>query len=131
MPYLKPRMRTWGTPPVDSTISSAMTDIEDTQHSLLGTPSAHSTASSAMTDIEDTLPSPTETQSTVYKPEGKNGGLHWWKTPLFHQLNPKPGSRRTCQPPRVLALLDWKIQLPPLPHWWISQPVLPLWLTVW
>ena len=71
-----------GTPPEDSTASSAMTDSEDTQPSLMGTPQADSAASSAMTDVEDSPSSPMETQSTndpipplsLYKPEGKDRG---------------------------------------------------------
>ena len=76
-----------GTPPADSTASSAMTDIKDTQPSPtetrsaddpippspvykpeaededMGTPLADSTTSPAMTDAKDTQPSPMETQS--------------------------------------------------------------------
>ena len=111
-----------GTPLVYSTTSSAMTDVKDMQPSPMGTSPLDSTALPAMTDIEDTQLSPTETQSvndsiplsSVYKPEAKDEerGFHQQMTPPFCWLNPKPGSRRTCQPPRVIALLDWKVWLP-------------------
>ena len=57
-----------GTPPVDSTTSSVMPDMEDTQH---------------------------------------------W------QLNPMLRPKRICQPPGVLPLQNWKLQLLPLWYWWI------------
>ena len=112
-----------GTPLADSTASSAMTDIKDTQPSLIGTPLVNSTTSSAMTDVKDTssvlqrlnqqMTPSLHCPCTNLKPRMRTGGLHWWMAPPFCWLNPKPGSRGTCQPPRVLALLDWKIQLPP------------------
>ena len=46
--------------------------------------------------------------------------LHWQMTPQYPWLNlPRP--RRTCQPPRPLVMLNWKIKLLPLLGWCISQ----------
>ena len=44
---------------------------------------------------------------------------------------PDTGIKKDLQATCVLALLDWKIWLPPPSYWWINWPVLPLWLTVW
>ena len=86
-----------GTPPADSTTSSAMTDVEDTQPSLMGTPTADATTPSAMTDIKDTPPSPTETQLmndpipplSMYKPEGKDRGTPLAKDTIVPLAEPE------------------------------------------
>ena len=50
-------------------LGNALPEAEDED---MGTPPVDATASYVMTDIEDTQPSPMETQSTMYKPEGKD-----------------------------------------------------------
>ena len=112
-----------GVPPADSTTSPATTDIRDTQ----------------LSPTETQLADDTISLSPRYKPEAedKDRGLHqhippphlpWltlkipslilWKlnlqmTPQYQQPNPMPRSRRTCQPPWVLVLVNWKVWLPP------------------
>ena len=82
----------------------------------MGTSPADFTTSSAMTDAEDTQPSPVEAppadDTTVPVAESNT---------RIQKDMPAPG---------MLALLDWKIWLPPLPYWWIGWLVFPLQLAI-
>ena len=115
-----------GTPPADPAASSAMADIENTQLSPVETQLADDPTFCCLgTNVKPKMstwvlhwqiPPPSPAMTDAKTPSPVLWRLDQWITPQYQQPNLMPGSRRICQPHGVLALLDWKIQLPPPPY---------------
>ena len=100
-----------GTPPVDSTASSTMNDVEDTQLSPTGTQS-----------VDDPIP-----LSPWYKSEAKDEDMD--DTTVL-VAKPDTGIQKDLPATQGASPARLEDLVSPQPYWWISWPVLPLQLAV-